>query len=205
VSDSRLNGIEGDIIGSPVFANSRTHRSAFEFTSNSDYIDFVNTESTEFSASGNWSVGVWMNQTDFASNFGGSTNPGIFGTGRNNPNSWAIWTDDSPSISGRFELNDSSRNRYYTYFGSLNQNQWYFLFVTYNNKTVKAFTNGILNDSSTYPANDDFRNDFVLGRRKGDSSRTFPGLVGTAYIFNRTLTDAEVLELYNATRWRFGL
>jgi len=77
---------------------------------------------------------------------------------------------------------------------------------TYDGTTLRVYHNGIFQSSSTLGGNI-FRNTGViltLGLAFADTS-PWLGNIYSAKIYNRALTDAEILQNYNATKTRFGL
>jgi hypothetical protein len=68
------------------------------------------------------------------------------------------------------------------------------------------FLNGVLEATSSGAAAATTVNQAFIGRR-GDAQGDdyFGGLIGSVKDYNRALTDAEVLNNFNATRWRFGV
>lgn len=79
----------------------------------------------------------------------------------------------------------------------LNENTWYFLATTYNGSEVKLYLNG-QNDSvfvvsGTIETNN---NPVRIGNFRGQSRDFLNGLIDEVRIYNRALSDAEILELY---------
>lgn len=87
----------------------------------------------------------------------------------------------------------------------LSLNTWYFGAVSFNTTTGwKLYVNGIQeatsNDTTTYTGDDE-----ILIGAYGTGSNLFHGRIATAQVYNRVLTDQEILQNYNATRTRFGV
>ena len=73
---------------------------------------------------------------------------------------------------------------------------WYYLAGTYDGATVKIYINGILAKSS--PATGtftDYGKDLYIGRF-GNLASYLPGLIDDVRIYNRALSDTEILEHY---------
>lgn len=87
----------------------------------------------------------------------------------------------------------------------LSLNTWYFGAVSFNTTTGwKLYVNGVQeatsNDTTTYTGDDE-----ILIGAYGTGSNLFHGRIATAQVYNRVLTDQEILQNYNATRTRFGV
>jgi len=89
-----------------------------------------------------------------------------------------------------------------------NSNQWdqWIHFVAYTNPGIGAgyYINGVnVEDDNVFP-DDDIGANFRIGTRYTYGNH-FYGYMGLFRIYNRKLTDAEVNQNFNATRWRFGV
>jgi len=80
------------------------------------------------------------------------------------------------------------------------QNQWVYAVLTFDGTTLKSYINGILrnqwtrNGILTYNING---NIWLGGRNSTDYPRYFSGAIDDVRIYNRALTSAEILQLYN--------
>ena len=87
----------------------------------------------------------------------------------------------------------------------MNTNTWYNITGTFDGTTLKYYVNGVLNSSSTpavniLPKND---NPFTIGAYLNDSAY-FIGNMSSVLMYNRALTDNEIVQNYNAFASRFG-
>jgi hypothetical protein len=86
---------------------------------------------------------------------------------------------------------------------------WYNLTLVANSSTllVSLYINGILDGSVAY--NGTIKQNAVatlsIGRDPGANRRYWQGNIANTQIYNRALTDVEILQNYNATKSRFGL
>ena len=84
-------------------------------------------------------------------------------------------------------------------------NTWINITTTYTNGTLKSFLNGNL--AITTAVNGQIENfagnNFYIAAQGGYPQ--FKGKVSNAFIYNRVLSDSEVLQNYNAQKSRFGL
>lgn len=86
------------------------------------------------------------------------------------------------------------------------QDTWTFVVLTWNNASdeIKGYVNGNLIDTKTGIAG--FRGDMriaYLGRQGGTAPERFQGQLDEVGIWNRTLSDAEALALYNTSLTTF--
>jgi hypothetical protein len=80
----------------------------------------------------------------------------------------------------------------------------YHAVMSYDNssRVVKLYVNGVFIESGTHSGNLNItsQNLFIGGGPRG-----WTGKISTPQIYNRVLSDSEVLQNYNATKTRFGL
>jgi hypothetical protein len=83
-------------------------------------------------------------------------------------------------------------------------NTSYHALMSYDNssRVVKLYVNGVFIESGTHSGNLNItsQNLFI-----GGGPRTWTGKISTPQIYNRVLSDAEVLQNYNSQKGRFGL
>jgi hypothetical protein len=70
----------------------------------------------------------------------------------------------------------------------------------------RLFINSILQTDSQSPPLSDSGEVYVIGRYYSNIDNTFyfVGNIAHVLLYNRALTDAEILQNYNATKSRFG-
>ena len=88
----------------------------------------------------------------------------------------------------------------------LNLNQWYFVGVTFNTTTgwklyLNGAVDGINGDPTTFIGSDP--GDCNIGAF--EDGNNFYGRIPVAMVYNRVLSDAEMLTNFNALRSRFGI
>lgn len=100
-----------------------------------------------------------------------------------------------------FSLSTSGTNNY-------RNGNWYYVAVTHNGTNFNIYVNGVLSNTRTSPWLGTTiwpTNGFNLGRDNNDNFYFFRGNIGTFRLYNRALTPQEVLQNYNATKYRFGI
>jgi hypothetical protein len=87
-------------------------------------------------------------------------------------------------------------------FGSLDLNKFYQLTMVWDNTTIYAYTNGLLQNSSIYTNPNTNITDATVGSGPGSNANM---KLSNFKLYNRALSAAEVLQNYNATKGRYGL
>jgi len=88
------------------------------------------------------------------------------------------------------------------------QNQWFHITGSYDGATIKQFTNGTLVDSLNYAGTPSSGGEWRINRRWDDvvsSGNLFDIDLAALRIYNRALTNAEIIQNYNSIRGRFGI
>jgi hypothetical protein len=86
---------------------------------------------------------------------------------------------------------------------------WYQSVGTYDGSTITQYTNGssIATQTASSIATDTTQPIRIACRWDSQNAPTdfFPGNIGVIRIYNRALTQTEVTQNFNATRWRYGI
>jgi hypothetical protein len=92
---------------------------------------------------------------------------------------------------------------------TLNVSQWYYIAASWNsNRTYKYYQNGSLLGTGTQGGNgwnSSSTANFEIGGENQANIRYFNGRIACSQVYNRTLSDSEVLQNYNVQKGRFGL
>ncbi len=83
---------------------------------------------------------------------------------------------------------------------SISDHQWHLITVTLNSNYISIFKNGSKIGTTNVSSFSNFTNDYhyvSLHRFINGNSSRFTGEIDDLYIYNRVLSDAEVLQLYN--------
>lgn len=112
-------------------------------------------------------------------------------------------------IAGYFSFWTASGNAYtYTYSDTTytSNNNWFHVVGVRTAGVNRLFVNGVKQIDSQSPGLSDSGDAFVIGRYYGGVNNYYAsGKIAFASIQNIALTDAQVLQNYNALRGRFGL
>ena len=185
------------------------NRGYFSFDGSNEYID-LNTTFSDYvgvSLAATWSAIVYLNTTN--------NNETIIGS------SWATGgvlfrktgSPHTPSNRIRFLYFTNGSNG--TGFDSANTftNGWYHFVATYNGNGLsygnfKFFVNGyeqsITNPTFGTPSTLPNRN-FNIGAISAESTAYWSGKIANVSLFNTLLSNGQILDLYNATKGRYGL
>jgi hypothetical protein len=150
-----------------------------------------------------------------------SVNSGISGTASRSICAWAKFNNISSSVvcgigdaavsNNLFELQAYQNKMIGHPYGSaifsqttLSTGVWYFAAYTYDGTTCKLYLNGIL-EASENRVLTTINTPFSLGKKGFNPNSNMNGSISNAQLYNRALTQQEVLQNYNATKSRFGL
>jgi len=201
VTDSRLNGIEGSINGAS-FINPRTHRSAFDFDGSNDTILLTNPIPGEYRT-----ILVWWFQKETIT--GDSGGPGSIISAADND---ALWIGGfTSSFSGEtINLFDSSSSGISILTDTVTQG-WHNLIFTFSGQSPyydKAWLDGIertVNFRNGVGASL-FANKFrEIGARSLANNQYSSATIAAIKLYNKSFTNEEAFQNFEATRWRFGV
>lgn len=78
--------------------------------------------------------------------------------------------------------------------------------TTFDGQNVAVYVNGVLNASTTSAGNQSGTSSaFYIGTYTDSGAEAFPGRIYNCQVYNRVLTNDEILQNYNAQKSRFGL
>jgi hypothetical protein len=186
------NNYSGSLTNGPVY--STVNSGIIVFDGSNDYVDLTGA-TLSISGNASRSMFVWVKTT-----YNG--NQGFIATG-------------TPAGSQTFNL-----VKYGSYVGVMGYNNdfypssgkaiadgvWHYVGVTFDGTNLRTYVDGALdNTSGTITYTTTGQNNYVgMSNHVGNYNFT-NGSIGSAQIYNRTLSAAEVLQNYNATKGRFGL
>lgn len=163
------------------------------FDGSNDYVTFGNPSITQYTYSTDFSLEVWTNP-DTVSGF-----KHLIGK------TYANYrlAQNGTGISFRLDTNVLT-----TQSGTLVIGEWTHIVATYeaSTKTARVYQDGVLVQTSSNPNLDwtSGNGNFQLGNSPGENYY-FDGKIALGRAYGKKLTDAEVLQNYNAQKHRFGL
>jgi hypothetical protein len=201
VNDSRLNDINGTLVNSPVFADSRTHRSSFRFNGVNNSIQFPFKSSMDFSAA--QSICMWLRPTTGSNSVRRNPYNQAYG------GSGTLTYETDGTINYYFGTNGGD-NLPYVGINSvftIAENELTFITVTRDQATniSRWYKNGVLITTSNaggYDATANGSSPIIIG---AGYTSPFLGNIFVCKVYNIALTQQEVSEMFNAQQWRFGV
>jgi hypothetical protein len=201
VNDSRLNGITGTLVNGPVFTDARTHRSNFSFNSSSNHINLGN-------FSNNFISNPTLNNGRISFTLWAYTRGGFYiissGSQTGSAGVAFSYQNGAPFASIKTTNQTASLNNF-----TFPINQWVFWAFTSDGSTFRGYRNGVeFNSASLSGSGDnDTQTLLVIGQPNNALSGGlhFLGELATTKFYNRALTQTEIANNFNATRWRFGV
>jgi len=94
---------------------------------------------------------------------------------------------------------------YWTNNYNIAQNNWYHIIASYDGSNVRLYVNSVLQLTTASVATPISSNSGIYLMRRWDTADYFGGHLSTVKIYNRALSQQEVLQNYNATKKRYGL
>jgi hypothetical protein len=183
-----VGGINGNLVNGTGFSSA--NNGYFSFDGTNDHINIPSITSI----SGDFSVLIWFKANssnlnyarlmdfDFANGFwiGRSTSANTWGGG--------IKIGSPP----------------FGIFLTLPDNEWHFLAFIRNSTTHTIYGDGVTNTNSTTVTNTSLTSSQIsLGTSVFND--LYAGIISQVQIYNRALTQQEILQNFNATRFRYGI
>lgn len=216
--DLTTNGFIGQLNNAPLFVT--TGGTSFSFDGTNENVNLGNLSSLSFT-SGTFSVEIWVN---VPSSWSGPANinqyPNLISKGANagwDTNGWSLYcfrgvSSSDPKVIGLGIKNGSNLVTSSTQITLENTDLDRFICVsaTMDLTSIKIFKNGILNKTVTSltsplgnPLVGPAENSSNVVIASGPSSQYFPGKISNIKLYDRKLSDSEVLQNYNSTKVRY--
>jgi len=139
-------------------------------------------------------ISMWFYKT--------STGTQYFADGRNNGGNWYL----SNYVSYNYNWHSRLRYNYDATYNAATDafiNKWIYMVATSDSTGSKLYLNGQPVSSTTeVSADEDFGINYRIGTRYTTGTE-WTGLMGPIHFYNKRLSDAEVLQNYDATKYRF--
>ena len=188
------NGYTGTLINGPTFSN--INRGTIVFDGTNDYVSIPS--NSNFNNGNNIMVEAWV----LCSNWANFTHPMIVAKGINVE--WILWKSNDVGYVGK--LGWRAAGQAYT-TTSLPNNIWCQCVGSVGSAGTKVYLNGVLESTNGTTSFTSGNVDVTIaaGLVTGSPSNILGGNVAITRIYNRQLSDSQVLQNYNATKTRFGL
>ena len=107
-----------------------------------------------------------------------------------------------------FRIDDGASSHREIYTASYNADVWYCAVVTYDSSSGNAiaYLNGVKKATLGYSTGITFDSEKeIIGKSDNSVAESFDGSVAAVKMYNRVLTEDEVIQNFNAQRGRFGI
>ena len=198
--------IKGTLVNGPVF--STANGGVINFDGVNDYVDCGN--SSAFNQTNALTLSTWAKINSFASTNTLIGKQWCYG----NQYSYSLAIDTQGKLQFYYSLDGGyCGGTFASYISSnpISTNTWYNIVLSFTNTSVKLYLNGQLIsgiqtgiNTSLYVSN----SPVLLGiyrNLSGTYSDALNGSMGSVKIYNRSLSDTEILQNFNVTKSRFGL
>ncbi|HPI21467.1 MAG TPA: hypothetical protein PKY56_13975, partial [Candidatus Kapabacteria bacterium] len=195
------NGFNGTLMNNPTPVKGVNGGTALYFHTRSKFGnggDHILLPRIPFESFQQFSISMWVKEDSLSDQAGeayfwlGNYDTGWFGIGN------FLETNLDPINNIQFAVGANSEiNPIYSEFIDSYRNKWIHYAMTYKNKKVKAFINGVLIDSTEQDIN--IQGDYaaIASHKFGDLISTrFQGAIDEVKIFCGALTDEEIKEIY---------
>jgi len=188
------NANTGTLTNGPTFSN--TKNGVIVFDGVDDYVSIPN--NSNFNNGNNITVEAWVLCTDWSTYI----HPMIVAKGINVE--WILWKSNDTGVVGK--LGWRGLGTAYT-TTSLPNNTWVQCVGSIGSAGQKVYLNGVLESTvgNTTFTSGNINVTIATGLVTGSPSNLLGANVAITRIYNRQLTDNQVLQNYNATKIRFGL
>lgn len=186
-TDLSGNSFNGSLTNTPTFSGV-VRTPSFTFNGSSQYVDLP---SNIMPSGYNYTKIAWFRPTSY------STANNIFSGGTSGQHAFWMFTSQY--------LNAGHNGNWGTVTSSsiIPLNNWTYGAVSFSTSAGwKLYVNGIV--ESTNSSTSVFNGGFIGNLARYENSNFFTGSISQAYLYDRPLTDSEVLLIYNSTKSRFG-
>lgn len=106
----------------------------------------------------------------------------------------------------KVSVGDSTTDNVVT-IGTVNSNTWYQAAFTFEGINIRGYMNGEFKvvSSNTSNANTDSSGTLYLGSTNGFRPNTFQGKIAMAQVYNKRLSNNEIIREFDNYRRRFGV
>jgi hypothetical protein len=157
---------------------------------------------------------------DGAFYFAGNNNYGIGTISAGNQFTYSVWVRPTTS-GGERHLLEYGGNQFWIGFDNrlgtsiwsnaagataIQSGRWYNIILTRSTTNINLYLNGVLDGTTTSIGANPFDSTYYIGRYFGSAtSYNFVGDMSIVQIYNKALSESEIIQNFNATRGRFGV
>jgi hypothetical protein len=188
VQDSSGNGLHGTVVGAPVFVQGKASLgTAIELNGTNDYIDCGNNASFDITEA--ITVSAWVNTSDSGN---GEHNPFV----AKGDHSYAIKHADNNSI--QFFIYDGGWITANAQVDSSFDGDWHHVAGTFDGSEVKLYIDGGIRATTAHVGTIETSiHNLTIGTNSEEVSRFYNGAIDEVRIYNRALSEGEILYLSN--------
>ena len=195
-TDISGNSNNGTMVNGPVFGTASGGIITFDGVN--DYVDTGLQYS--LTSSTNFTIGIWFK------GFGRSSSNDILvlsysGT----PVGWAIYQSNTGKFMCFSRDNNNVETSYINSTTSTNTNQWFYGVYKKSGNQFSLYINGILEATTNANLGNISISNGMRIANHTVISQPYLGSIGSVKVYNKSLTDSEILQNFNATKSRFGL
>ncbi len=194
-TDISGSGNNGTLTNGPIFGTASGGQISFDGVN--DYVDTGLQYS--LTSSTNFTIGIWFKGFGRASN-----NDILVLSYSGTPVGWAIYQANTGKFMCFSRDNNNVETTYISSTTSTNTNQWFYGVYKKSGNQFSLYINGVLEATT----NANLGNISISsGMRIGNhttTSQPYLGSIGSVKVYNKSLTDSEILQNFNATKSRFG-
>lgn len=189
-TDRSGRGNDGSLTSSPVPVTGKIGQ-AIKFNGSSNYVNVPNSSSVDLT--GNMSISMWIRPSELIDSSSGRKDLLVKFL-----QYWLIL--NYPSNDGKILFAVSTGSpAVYTTTTSWKANTWYHLAATWDGTNFKIYVDGVLENTASGSAPPSTSTSVQIGGNSVQSNY-FPGSIDDVRIYNKSLSSAEVLQLYNLGR-----
>jgi hypothetical protein len=195
-------GNTGTLVNGPTYNASNGGSIVLDGTN--DYIEVTST--TRMDLVSNHSISIWYYQTSSTAGY-----VALVGKGTSDSDEQYCLLIDSTRTQLYYDVGNASGPYIQPTISTLSLNTWYNIVVTHSRSgsttTLLSYVNGVKQSSSTLsPSNSVNTNtsNFRIGVARG-TNFPLPARVAHCILYNRTLSDLEIMRNFEALRGRFGV
>lgn len=190
-----INSGTGTLTSGPTYDSSNNGSIAFDGTN--DFVSFPGSTLLE-SGTGSFSIVIWVNSTNTTST--------EYWISKRTSSSNGYYMGGSLSLGARLTMGNSSSTRVDTGYVGYSTNTWTMFsgVLDISGNTQKIIKNNHEETQSTTPAGGTYSNAANLSIGGISSFYTF-GKISYCLIYKKALTNAEITQIYNSTKGRYGL